>query len=65
MAQLDRTNRRLALKLVYWGPAKGGKTTSVRSLHAACDAASRGELVSVDTVDERTYFFDYAPMDLP
>jgi signal recognition particle receptor subunit beta len=65
MPHLDRANRRLELKLVYWGPARGGKTTSLRSLHGACDAAERGELSSVDTEDERTYYFDYAPMNLP
>ena len=65
MPHLDRANRRLELKLVYWGPARGGKTTSLRSLHGACDAGERGELSSVDTEDERTYYFDYAPMNLP
>lgn len=65
MAYLDRAARRLDLKLVYWGPGRGGKTTSLRSLHGAFAAADRGEIQSVETADERTYFFDYAPLDLP
>src|ERR1051326_4617293 len=65
MAHVDRASRRLDLKVVYWGPARGGKTTSLRSLHAACDAAGRGDLSSVETEDERTYYFNYAPLELP
>ncbi len=65
MARIDATNRRLEVKVVWWGPARGGKTTSLRSVHASCDAADRGVLSSIDTEDERTYFFDYAPLDLP
>jgi signal recognition particle receptor subunit beta len=65
MAQIDRVRRTLDLRLVYWGPAGGGKTTTLRSVHGAFDPSTRGELSSVDTEDERTYFFDYAPLDLP
>jgi signal recognition particle receptor subunit beta len=65
MAHIDPSRRTLDLKLVYWGPAAGGKTTSLRSVHGACDPSGRGALSSVDTEDERTYFFDYAPLDLP
>jgi signal recognition particle receptor subunit beta len=65
MARIDATNRRIEVKVVWWGPARGGKTTSLRSVHASCDPADRGVLSSIDTEDERTYFFDYAPLDLP
>ena len=65
MAHIDPSRHTLDLKVVYWGPAAGGKTTSLRSIHGACDPAGRGALSSVDTEDERTYFFDYAPLDLP
>lgn len=65
MAHIDATNRRIDVKVVWWGPARGGKTTSLRSVHASCDPVDRGVLSSIDTEDERTYFFDYAPLDLP
>ena len=65
MAQVDVQARRIDAKVVYWGPPRGGKTTTLRSLHGACDPASRGQLASVDTEDERTYYFDYAPLELP
>lgn len=65
MARIDATHRRIEVKVVWWGPARGGKTTSLRSIHASCDPTDRGVLSSIDTEDERTYFFDYAPLDLP
>jgi len=65
VALVDRSSRRLDLKLVFWGPPRGGKTTTLRSLHGSFTPASRGELQSVETADEETYFFDYAPLDLP
>lgn len=63
--QIDPVRRRLDAKIVLWGPARGGKTTSLRSLHGAFAPTDRGTLASVDTQDERTYFFDYAPLDAP
>jgi len=65
MAQLDLVGRKLDLKIVYWGPARGGKTTSLRSLHGGVASAGEGEIQSVETADERTYYFDYVPLDLP
>ena len=65
MAYLDRAAKRLDLKIVYWGPGKGGKTTSLSSLHGAFAPADRGSIQSIETADERTYFFDYAPLEMP
>jgi hypothetical protein len=65
MAQLDLVGRKLDLKIVYWGPARGGKTTSLRSLHGGIAPRDQGEIQSVETADERTYYFDYVPLDLP
>ena len=65
MALIDPVRKRLDVKVVLWGPSRGGKTTTLRSLHGAFDPADRGTLAFVDTQDERTYFFDYAPLDAP
>jgi signal recognition particle receptor subunit beta len=67
MARADRTNRRLDLKIVFWGPARSGKTTAMRSLHGACDPRARSEFASVegDQGGERTSYFDYALLELP
>lgn len=55
-------SRELALKLVYYGPGLSGKTTNLRELHQRSDSSSRGNLVTLDTADDRTLFFDMLPM---
>src|ERR1700744_3191246 len=62
MAQVDFAERQLTLKLVYYGPALSGKTTNLRALHARVDALNRGRLMTLDTRDDRTLFFDLLPI---
>lgn len=62
MAQVDFAERRLTFKLVYYGPPHSGKTTNLRVLHAAVDKLNRGRLMTLDTRDDRTLFFDLLPL---
>ena len=62
MAQVDLHERQLTLKLVYFGPPRSGKTTNLRKLHARVDALNRGRLMTLDTRDDRTIFFDLLPI---
>ena len=62
MAQVDLHERQLTLKLVYFGPPRSGKTTNLRSLHARVDKLNRGRLMTLDTRDDRTLFFDLLPI---
>ena len=62
MAQVDFHERQLTLKLVYFGPPLSGKTSNLRALHARVDAAGRGRLMTLDTRDDRTLFFDLLPI---
>ena len=64
MAQWNLAERALYAKLVYYGPALGGKTTNLRALHALTDPEGRQRLVSVATADDRTLFFDLLPFEL-
>jgi signal recognition particle receptor subunit beta len=64
MPRIDAKERTLTLKLVYYGPAMGGKTTNLRSLHEIVDPARSSELRSLDTEGDRTLFFDLLPIDL-
>jgi len=64
VAQWNLTDRMLYAKLVYYGPALGGKTTNLRVLHNVTDPNERERLVSVNTADDRTLFFDLLPFDL-
>ena len=62
MAQVDFAERQLTLKLVYYGPPHSGKTSNLRALYGAVDKLNRGRLMTLDTRDDRTLFFDLLPL---
>ena len=62
MAVVDFAERQLTLKLVYYGPPLSGKTSNLRALHAKVDTLNRGRLMTLDTRDDRTLFFDLLPI---
>lgn len=61
--QLDFRTRELTIKLVYYGPALSGKTTNLQALHRVVDRESTGRLMTLDTKDDRTLFFDLLPLN--
>jgi signal recognition particle receptor subunit beta len=58
----DFAARELTIKLVYYGPALSGKTTNLQSLHLLVDSGARGRLMTLETRDDRTLFFDMLPL---
>ncbi len=60
--QLNFAAREVTIKLVYCGPALSGKTTNLRSLHNLTSDDSRGRLMTLETKDDRTLFFDMLPL---
>ncbi len=60
--QLDFVNRELTVKLVYYGPALSGKTTNLQAVHRLLAADGRGRLMTLETRDDRTLFFDLLPL---
>ena len=62
--QLDFAARELTIKLVYYGPALSGKTTNLKALHALLAVEGRGRLMTLDTKDDRTLFFDLLPLSV-
>lgn len=60
--QLDFAQRELTIKLVYYGPALSGKTTNIQSIHRRSTEGSRGRLMTLETRDDRTLFFDLLPI---
>jgi len=60
--QFDFAAKELTIKLVYYGPALSGKTSNLHSLHLLADSASRGRLMTLETRDDRTLFFDMLPL---
>lgn len=52
----------LSFKLVYYGPAQSGKTTNLLRLHDLLSPELKGEMMSMETKDDRTLFFDLLPL---
>ncbi len=61
MIEYDENENKMVLKLVYYGPAMSGKTTNLLSLHDLIEKGGRGDLMLLDTKDDRTLFFDLLP----
>jgi hypothetical protein len=62
MAQFNEESGELAVKVVYYGPALSGKTTNLQALYQKMDPKVRGRLMTLDTKDDRTLFFDMMPV---
>jgi signal recognition particle receptor subunit beta len=60
--QINFAGREIALKLVYYGPALSGKTTNLHALHQLTVEGARGRLMTLETKDDRTLFFDMLPL---
>lgn len=60
--QIDFAAKELTIKLVYYGPALSGKTTNLQSLHKLASPQARGRLMTLETRDDRTLFFDMLPL---
>ena len=60
--QLDFQTREITVKLVYYGPALSGKTTNLQAIHHLATPEARGRLMTLETRDDRTLFFDLLPL---
>jgi hypothetical protein len=60
--ELKPRDRIVQLKILYYGPAAGGKTTNLQALHAGAQSRHRGELIAVNSQQERTILFDLLPL---
>jgi hypothetical protein len=62
MVFIDIQHREVTLKLVYYGPALSGKTTNLQQLHRVMGTAAGSNLLTLNTRDDRTLFFDLLPL---
>lgn len=65
MVELLHRERTIKVKIVYYGPAVGGKTTNLQVLHQHTHATRRGEFVSINSAQDRTILFDLLPIRAP
>src|ERR1700722_9417616 len=62
MPIINYASKEIQFKIVYYGPALGGKTTNLAYIHSRIAPAHRGDLVSLATAADRTLFFDFLPL---
>jgi signal recognition particle receptor subunit beta len=65
MVELNHRDRTIKVKIVYYGPPVGGKTTNLQILHRMADVRRRGEMISVNSAQDRTILFDLLPLKTP
>ncbi|MGV3532837.1 MAG: GTP-binding protein [Chthoniobacteraceae bacterium] len=66
MAIINQATRELQVKIVYYGPAKSGKTTNLEQVHQNVqvpNASAKGKMTSLATSSDRTLFFDFFPLE--
>src|SRR5215207_3394639 len=65
MAIINQATKELQVKIVYYGPALGGKTTNLVQVHehVQTQEGQKGKLVSLATSSDRTLFFDFLPIE--
>jgi mutual gliding-motility protein MglA len=64
MPHINCRDKEIAFKIVYYGPGLSGKTTNLKYIHAALDKGRTGDMIVLDTEQERTLFFDFFPLEL-
>ena len=58
MVLFDTQSRQIKVKVVFYGPALGGKTTCLQHIYRTMDPERRTRLYSLNTATDRTLFFD-------
>jgi mutual gliding-motility protein MglA len=63
MPIINYASKEIQFKIVYYGPALGGKTTNLQYIHSRISPSYRGDLISLATAADRTLFFDFLPVN--
>jgi small GTP-binding protein len=64
MAFVNLKNKLIQVKIVYYGPGRGGKTTNLEYINRTFANRIHSEMVTVKTHGDRTLFFDFLPFDI-
>jgi uncharacterized protein len=63
MALVNHIKREINAKIVYYGPERSGKATSLRYVYDRIKPELRGDLKSVPASGSSLLFFDFSPFD--
>lgn len=64
MSFVNYHTKEVNCKIVYYGPGLGGKTTNIQHVYQKTSQNNKGQMVTLNTENERTLFFDFLPLDL-
>ncbi|MCO4755343.1 MAG: gliding-motility protein MglA [Bacteriovoracaceae bacterium] len=64
MSFVNYHTKEINCKIVYYGPGLGGKTTNIQHVYQRVSSQAKGQMVTLNTENERTLFFDFLPLDL-
>ncbi|MDH5582198.1 MAG: gliding-motility protein MglA, partial [Bdellovibrionales bacterium] len=64
MSFVNYHSKEVNCKIVFYGPGLGGKTTNIQYVYQKTSGDNKGKIISLNTENERTLFFDFLPLDL-
>lgn len=64
MSFVNYVTKEVNCKIVYYGPGLGGKTTNIQYVYQKTSGDNRGNMIALNTENERTLFFDFLPLEL-
>jgi signal recognition particle receptor subunit beta len=68
MPMIVHATKEIQIKVVFYGPAKSGKTTNLEQIHAHVHTNAgedKSKLLTLATGSDRTLFFDFLPIQAP
>jgi signal recognition particle receptor subunit beta len=64
MTYVNYAAKEINVKIVYYGPGLGGKTTNLQHIYERTTPDVKGKLITLATETDRTLFFDFMPLDV-
>lgn len=64
MSFINNNDKEIHIKVVYYGPSLGGKTTNLQWVYGKTSEDQKSKLMSLHSEVERTLFFDFLPLDV-
>jgi len=64
MAFVNLKKKEVQVKIVYYGPGRGGKTTNLEYIYNKFNDRIKTEMIAIKTQGDRTLFFDFLPFEM-
>jgi len=64
LSLINRKKKEVQIKIVYYGPGRGGKTTNLEFINNKFKERIKNEMITIKTHGDRTLFFDFLPFDI-